>query len=123
MPDNAAKPRRWFQFRLTTWLVLVAILAWTMFLGPYCLIVFRHGPHGHDDFMLQFGEPEQRAGGWALSGRSARGHSSTDRELTVAFGPNPELEYPALALAAFSIGKAAWLIAKRTRAKSLVPLS
>lgn len=34
MPDNPA-PRRWFQFRLTTWFVLVAILAWAMTEWPW----------------------------------------------------------------------------------------
>jgi hypothetical protein len=28
-------PRPWFQFRLTTWFVLVALLAWAMMLRPY----------------------------------------------------------------------------------------
>jgi len=28
-------PRRWFRFRLSTWFVLVALLAWAMTLRPY----------------------------------------------------------------------------------------
>ncbi len=32
-------PRRWFQFRLSTWFVLVAILAWAMYLWPWTVKV------------------------------------------------------------------------------------
>ena len=35
MPDNPAPRRRWFQFRLSTWFVLMAILAWAMIEWPW----------------------------------------------------------------------------------------
>ncbi len=35
MPDNTAPRRRWFQFKLSTWFVLVGILAWAMMEWPW----------------------------------------------------------------------------------------
>ena len=31
----ATSPRRWFQFKLSTWFVLVGIVAWAMMLRPW----------------------------------------------------------------------------------------
>lgn len=35
MADNPAPRRRWYQFRPSTWFVLVGILAWAMALRPF----------------------------------------------------------------------------------------
>lgn len=106
--------RRWFQFRLSTWFVLVAILAWAMGLRPRGYVqvydnpkVLLHrgwwpGPEHPDYFQLVL--------------QSAQAHSF--RGIAIGFGPNPAIVYPFLALAAFVGWKGAWAIVERRRQRT-----
>jgi hypothetical protein len=78
------------QFRLSTWFVLVAILGWAFVTRPY--VVDRIGDY---------------AG--AESGASGRPIYHVER------GANPQLQWPALALATFLAWKAAWPMIDRRR--------
>jgi hypothetical protein len=88
--------RRWFQFRLSTWFVLVAIIAWAMTCRPYYWEIFGStiepasiGFNDADPYHLN--EPS--------------------REHRKKF--NPSLRWPALALTAFLTWKAAWAVGPR----------
>lgn len=88
-------PRRCFQFRLSTWFVLVGILAWAMVIRsatPPAPIHF-----GHKDVLLIPFKP--------------------------TFSEKGEfpLMYPTLALAAFAGWKVAWAIGRRVQAKRAEP--
>lgn len=87
-------PRRWFQFRLTMWFVLVAILAWAMIQWPWWYM--------HLDGVIDVELP---------------GKGGTHRTVLESRRPNPALLYPALALAAFVGWKAAWAIGRRVAAR------
>lgn len=91
--------RRWFQFRLSTWLVLVGIVAWAMATRPY--VVINDGTesvwvHGFGRFIAQPGETHIQFGTRQIA---------VDRRHI-----NPRLRWPALALTAFIGWKAFWLI-------------
>lgn len=77
-------PRRWFQFKLSTWFVLVAILAWAMLYWPWI------------ETRRELGAPVR----YGLFIGTVRTYENRTR-------PNPDLLYPALALAAFVGLKAA----------------
>jgi hypothetical protein len=90
-------PLRWYQFRLGTWFVLTAILAWAMtewpwvrFPEPVSLPALKYV--GRKEILITPWKPPYR-------------------ERIV----NPGLLYPALALAAFVGWKAAWAIAQRRK--------
>lgn len=100
-----ARPKfRWFQWRLSTWLVLVAIAAWAMATRP--VVHLEHGANGNEDrFALQifagFLAPTSTSGikaGWCL---------------TVDI-PKQSV-WPVLALLAFLAWKLAWRVAERRR--------
>ena len=82
-------PRRWFQFRITTWFVLVAILVWAMMQGEWYYDTIEEG--------------------YLISGPNRGIQVSLVRKY------NSALIYPALALAAFVGWKAAWAIGRRVR--------
>ncbi|MGE0535985.1 MAG: hypothetical protein AB7O68_13480 [Pirellulales bacterium] len=101
------KPKhRWFQFRLSTWFVLVAILAWVMALWPY-----------FDEFevLVELTKATVRPStGWI------------DPPYDIPYGglgqflwfwklklSVEQLEWPAVALAAFLAWKAAWALGPR----------
>ena len=84
--------RRWFRFRLSTVLILTAIAAWGMALRPLFVSV-KPGYKGH--FVAVPAGP-----------------------YFTAVVPNPNLKWPALALAAFLAWKAAWAVAERRRRRS-----
>ena len=95
-------PRRWFQFRLSTWFVLVGILAWAMMCRPWTLparIV-----EGSD---VQGLTVEVRPGDFEMAG-----------QFRMEVPMNPALRYPALALAALVGWRAAWAIVERRRKRS-----
>ena len=84
--------RRWYQFRLSTVLILIAIAAWAMALPAYV-----PGPPKMSDI-------------WPIpAGRPI--------ELQL----NRDLVWPTIALAAFLLGKAARAIVERTRMNAATP--
>jgi hypothetical protein len=114
MADDRAPLRRWFQFRLSTWFVLVAILAWAMWLRPWAYLQVYDNP----TVLLNLG-------GWPgsdhpdyfqISLQSA--HARSMRGIALGIGPNPAILYPALALAAFIGWKTAWPIVERRRKRA-----
>ena len=87
-----AKPkRRWFRFRLSTVLILTAILAWAMSCWPWLIPVYT--------FYI----------------RPKIGHGET------TWVVNRPLLWPALALAAFLAWKAAWAVVEHRRHQSASP--
>jgi hypothetical protein len=96
MSPAAPTRRRWFQFRLSTALVLVAILAWAMATQPNLL----------DTRELIFFGPVVKQPKEVLlpQVRQVSRHSL-----------NPRLCFPAFALLAFISWKAFWLIRERRR--------
>jgi hypothetical protein len=78
--------RRCFQFRLSTWFVLVAIMAWTMAEWP-----------------------------WVRSYSLWSGYVFVKPLFMTQRRLNPALLYPALALAMFVVWKVAWLFVGRRR--------
>ncbi len=90
-------PRRWYQFRLTTWFVLVAILGWAMTYWPWVVI--------HREVKIR---PliEEEIGSGSHSGT----FTYTDLDIEI---PNRAILWPALALATFVGWKAAWAVGQR----------
>jgi hypothetical protein len=99
VPMRPFPPRRWLQFRLSTWFVLVAILGWAMVTRPYWV---------RDSF-------SQFRSGQSAYVTSDRGDLIPARALMVRPRPrvNPALGWPALALATFLAWKAAWAVGPR----------
>lgn len=121
-------PRRWFQFKLSTWFVLVAIVAWTMMLWRYAEVVRLYErpdpPKLASDVQKYLEEERRRAqlrrdsiGGKVL-GTYTFGGKTFDKIEVQRNGPNFRLIYPALALAAFIGWKAVRAIGKRIRAEN-----
>lgn len=91
--------RRWFQFRLSTWLVLIGILAWFLAIGSK-LQTDSGEPAGFD-----YGDD-----GWAgffLISRASGPPTPTDHWGIMYFFP-PEVRWPVLALAGFLAWKYLW---------------
>ncbi|MGE0536595.1 MAG: hypothetical protein AB7O68_16615 [Pirellulales bacterium] len=101
-------PRRWFQFRLSTWFVLLAILGWGMTCRPYCTdllsVVAEH------ELLLGYNDDDPY-------------HTAELATLDAETGINPALRWPALALAVFLAWKAAWAVVPRVirRRQSAAP--
>lgn len=96
-------PRRWFQFRLSTWFVLVAILGWAMASA---------GTRWTDRNEITQGNWLPPPTGWIVKGPDPqdplfRVYQSPDWHF------NPRLHLPACALAAFLAGKLATSILPR----------
>ena len=89
-------PRRWLQFQLSTWFVLVTILAWALSIWPW--FVTSHTSHV---VYKTNGDPD---------------YLSIDEDLLL---PSPAYIYPALALAAFVGWKAALAIGRRVAERKL----
>lgn len=90
MDDSAKQPRRrWPQLRLSTWLILIAILAWAMAVRPFFLRSALTAP-GAQPIPL-------------------------DKSLVVVTDLNPRLHGPALAMATFLAWQLAWLLIERRR--------
>ncbi len=88
---SAATKRRRPQFRLSTWLVLVAILGWALIEWPWV----RLPESGSPPALNYVGSKETTLIAW----------KPPYQERTI----NPDLLYPALALAALVGWKAAWI--------------
>ncbi len=104
------KHRRWFQYNLSTWFVLVTILAWAMLYWPWVTRTTAAYPY-----------PIPRAVAWRCRVLAKIGVYPSNPQaynvLVEQFDPNPNssLLYPAIALAAFISWKAAWRIVERQR--------
>lgn len=111
MPEKPNRTyRRWFQFRLSTWLVLVAIVAWAMALGVRSERTFWVSKS--EDFWRSGRQPQpigfRPTGSIRYSG-NRHGWQTQFRSMM----PNPKLKYPILALVAFIGWKAFWLVRER----------
>jgi hypothetical protein len=98
---------RRFRFRLTTVLILTAILAWGMATRPFFLtrdelIVAPNAPH---EVPSRFNARLLRS--WKIAG--------TQFYVLRYFDFNPSLGWPTSALALFLVWKAAWAVADRRR--------
>lgn len=105
-------PRRWFQFRLSTWFILVVILGWAMACQPWIVHArFGVAPRGFASStpkLVTF-----------LNVKYVR--RFTTPYLYDEFGLNRKLGGPALAVAAFLAWKAAWAVVERRRRQSAAP--
>jgi len=110
--------RRWFRFRLSTVLILTAILAWGMAcrprIGINCENLTRKFSVGYsfDDFdardsLLAINLVIYTTGGFIA--------------FSIYVGPVAELAWPALALAAFLAWKAAWAVVERGHRRMPAP--
>lgn len=105
MSEGPHSRRRWLQFRLSTWFVLVAILCWAISLAPRLKFEHANGRAGvspSDIFIAEF--YRQSANGptsrWAIKVWDTRG-----------------LLWPASALAAFVCWKLVWRVVEGRGAK------
>src|SRR4051812_3405217 len=103
MNDNPN--RRWFQFSLSTWLILVAILCWAMAVGPTKVVLYEYAEPLSDGIELDI-SPEQIALGGS-------------HERYAAKEWNSDFVFPALAFFAFLAWKAVWRLVERRREKIL----
>ena len=116
-PDGmVAQPkRRWFRFRLSTVLILTAIVAAAMAAWPWVTIerttITSNGSHGPACYGSAPVLPRFRYVGGETTRTSVSWHYAREHF-------NPELAYPALALAAFLAWKAAWAVVERRRIKA-----
>lgn len=104
--------RRWFQFSLSKWFVLVAILAWAMMEWPWIVYLVDPVPHPLDpaDYTPQewlFLNTRHSYMGW----KPAEAHYVLRRLI-------PRLIYPALTLVGFVGWKAAWAVRRRIRGRT-----
>lgn len=99
-------PRRWYQFKLSTWFVLAGITAWVMALKPF-----------FSSESLTAGQLTDRNGLYVNIGME---NLENVPYLLFRIGPAPELAGPVIALLAFVGWKSAWLIVERRRKRSEV---
>jgi hypothetical protein len=113
-------PPRWLRFRLSTVLILTAIAAWAMALRPsfYVSLVHNVGA-GPPNWQFALGTHSPNSDGlWVAWFGGAKGTPSPGRVAAlVQIGPQPALQWPVLALAAFIAWKAGWAIVARRRAR------
>jgi len=106
--------RRWFQFRLSTWFVLVAILAWAMACRPWIVSEEYAVDVSRSDFLaakdpLGYQHDRTIGGGIeTLDDGSVRYHYRYEH-----YRPNASLAWPAAALTASLAWKAAWAVGPR----------
>jgi len=108
--------RRWFQFRLSTWFVLVGVLCWALACWPW--IVERQVTlkvyGGNDHWTLDELSPNRFFGFIRYIESNATKAALIERQTI----PNPALIYPSLALLAFIAWKVAWLVVERRRTRA-----
>jgi len=97
MTETPAPRRRWFQFRLSTWFVLVGILCWALAYSPWVVKEFVR----------------------ASASETFASTKVYPHGLILRRNANPNLAYPALALLAFLAWKGVWLVVERRRARLL----
>ncbi|MGD9647385.1 MAG: hypothetical protein AB7U73_16855 [Pirellulales bacterium] len=103
-----AKPqRRWFRFRISTVLILIAIVAWAMACWPWAAVSKRIilATAADIDPAISFTK--------VLFSRTTPNNGPLVEETWIE--PNTAAAYPALALAAFLAWKAAWAVVERRR--------
>ncbi|MBX9787346.1 MAG: hypothetical protein K2Y37_00390 [Pirellulales bacterium] len=105
-----SKPTRpWFRFRLSTVLILTAILAWGMALRPFFWKQL-------DIYAWPIGRPIPADALVSKGGTFAEGTVVADQYIAYERSIlSPRLKWPALALAAFLAWKAAWGVFERRR--------
>lgn len=127
---NAKPQRRWFQFRLSTWFVLIAIVAWAMALRPWGEYVVRAMPTrpGRTDVFsahISRNVPQERLGlssagsdsNWVTDFRVYTGNPRQMRRFLAVFGP-AEIVWPVLSLAVLAAWKLAWRMVDRRRERA-----
>ncbi|MBX9790712.1 MAG: hypothetical protein K2Y37_17485 [Pirellulales bacterium] len=108
--------RRWFQFRLSTWFVLVAILAWAMVCWPWVTSITEQGVSlGFLHPKLPFGARVTHMRGPDQSPPDAPPRPVEHYWERNVLRVNPQLAFPGLGLAAFFAWKAAWAVVERRR--------
>jgi len=113
MPEPTTR-RRWYQFRLSTVLVLVGIAAWVMALRPWYYVVYM----GEFSSGYVAGtEPPAGAVYWSIAIMLSSGSLLAAHSLQVSFGPDPQLLGPLFALGAFLTWKWTWPCVVRGRAR------
>ena len=105
--DEKPKHRLWYQFRLTTVLILTAILAWGMACRPFL------AREDYPRVETVFGDPNQP--GWWVAIGTGSDDPDAGGALVLRFGPMPALAYPLLVLALFLAWKAACAVVERRR--------
>jgi hypothetical protein len=120
---NPALPtRRWFQFSLSTLLILTAIAAWVMAIRPYTVrkteLIFT--PHGESPRVIStfagcYGDPDSDE--WLQAGAKIPQPSPGSYEIATSNFPNRRLAWPALALVCFVAWKSGRAIVERHRAR------
>jgi hypothetical protein len=105
MPNQPKRTwRRWFQFNLSTWLVLVGIVAWALAQRPYThpvtYLIYQKPDSAQLERVNRFEGDSWTRGFWPWL-RAAVKVSPMCRSVEVVHRPNPALIWPALALAAF----------------------
>lgn len=112
MEVRQSQRRRWFQFRLSTWLVLIAILAWAManqvWVWPFYQSI-NHFP------ALTGGTSPEHTRILITTTVVSGGSTVHAGEFDMIVGPTRFIKYALLTLAAFFIGKAGWHVAVRWR--------
>jgi len=118
MDDSQGIKRRWFRFRLSTVLILTAILAWAMAQWPVFDTVIVYSAN-------EFGERFNSQFFWwyyrlftRIEGVSS---GSAAAPILVVTYPHLSCIYPVVALCAFLIWKAAWAVFEHRRRRSAAP--
>jgi hypothetical protein len=118
---TSAPKRRWFQFSLSTALILTAIAAWVMAIRPYIsnktdLIFTPRGelPRVISTFAGNYGDPGSDE--WLQAGAKIPQPSPGGYEIASSNLPNPRLLWPGLAFVGLVAWKARWVIIARRRA-------
>jgi len=119
-----AKRLRWPRFKLSTILVLVAILAWAMSIRPRWIDgmeSWRQITHAEYMQRLEVSLNARRLPEWQRPPRPIMAMTGPPSFYIEEPGPNPKLKWPLLALAAFLTWKWAWaIVARRKRRRELV---
>lgn len=111
-------PRRWYQFRLSTILVLVAIAAWVMACRPLWIDgmdSWRQITHAEYMQRLEVSLDARRLPEWRRPPTTIVAMTGPPSFYIEEPGPNPKLKWPILALAAFLTWKLSWAIVGRAR--------
>jgi len=100
------------RFRISTVLILTAILAWGMATRPYVGLDYWSNAQIHREPVVGH-IPEVDDEYWTLEASSRT--ATNPWELQLYIGPNPQLAWPAFALLTFLAWKAAWAIRGRIK--------
>lgn len=102
MPDTLERTwKRWFQFRLSTWLVLIAIMAWAMALRPRAYLICSTTWTLYATFGTRLDDDAT----WTFQFSGNSSGENTFFAVGLEISPFPSILYPALALVAFTAWK------------------